>query len=68
MHTFNLQKGAQKHYQQQFADMYFLRLAQLKKAIIANAKAAWDGMDAVVGMPRLCIYARGTIVCSERTC
>ncbi|KAF2740552.1 DNA polymeras-like protein subunit delta-2 [Polyplosphaeria fusca] len=41
LHTFQLPQGAEKHYQQQFADMYFLRLAQLKKAVKQKAEEAW---------------------------
>ncbi|KAH7072607.1 DNA polymerase alpha/epsilon subunit B-domain-containing protein [Paraphoma chrysanthemicola] len=42
LHTFILPKGTEKHYAQQFADMYFLRLSQLKKAVKAKAHEAWD--------------------------
>ncbi|KAJ4301131.1 DNA polymerase delta small subunit Cdc1 [Kalmusia sp. IMI 367209] len=45
LHTFELPKGAEKHYQQQFADMYFLRLAQLKKAVREKAHEAWDDFE-----------------------
>jgi len=38
-----LAKGEQKHYQQQFSDIYFLRLAQLKPAVEELAAQAWDG-------------------------
>jgi DNA polymerase delta subunit 2 len=40
--TFVLPQGTERHYSQQFADMYFLRLAQLKKEVKAMAHAAWD--------------------------
>jgi DNA polymerase delta subunit 2 len=40
-----LPKGADRHYAQQFADMYFLRLAQLKKDVKAKAHAAWDDFE-----------------------
>ncbi|KAH8726252.1 DNA polymerase-like protein subunit delta-2 [Phaeosphaeriaceae sp. PMI808] len=43
--TFVLAKGTEKHYAQQFADMYFLRLAQLKKAVKAKAHEAWDEFE-----------------------
>ncbi|EKD14095.1 uncharacterized protein L3040_007904 [Drepanopeziza brunnea f. sp. 'multigermtubi'] len=39
--TYALEK--EKHYQQQYADMYFLRLAKLKPAVEAIAAEAWDG-------------------------
>ncbi|KAF2683456.1 hypothetical protein K458DRAFT_419059 [Lentithecium fluviatile CBS 122367] len=45
LHTFALPKGAEKHYQQQYADMYFLRLALLKKAVIQKAHEAWDDFE-----------------------
>ncbi|KAI4257034.1 MAG: hypothetical protein L6R42_005889, partial [Xanthoria sp. 1 TBL-2021] len=35
--TFKLAKGDQKHYQQQYGDLYFLRLAKLKPAVEALA-------------------------------
>ncbi|KAF2109119.1 DNA polymeras-like protein subunit delta-2 [Lophiotrema nucula] len=41
LHTFELPKGAEKHYHQQYADLYFLRLAQLKKAVKQRAEEAW---------------------------
>lgn len=40
-----LPKGTDKHYAQQFADMYFLRLAQLKKAVKAKAHDAWHDFE-----------------------
>jgi DNA polymerase delta subunit 2 len=40
--TFDLPKGEQKHYTQQFADMYFLRLAMLKPDIDRIAAEAWS--------------------------
>ncbi|MCJ1397138.1 hypothetical protein MMC11_000330 [Xylographa trunciseda] len=42
LHTFDLAKGDQKHYQQQYADIYFLRLALLKPAVKEGAEAAWE--------------------------
>ncbi|KAF1950661.1 DNA polymeras-like protein subunit delta-2 [Byssothecium circinans] len=45
LHTFELAKGAEKHYQQQYADMYFLRLAQLKNAVKQKAAEAWDDFE-----------------------
>jgi DNA polymerase delta subunit 2 len=45
LHTFVLPKGADRHYAQQFADMYFLRLAQLKKDVKAKAHEAWDDFE-----------------------
>ncbi len=45
LHSFDLAKGDQKHYQQQYGDMYFLRLAKLKPAVEELAIEAWDGME-----------------------
>lgn len=45
LHTFELPKGTEKNYAHQFADMYFLRLAQLKKAVMQKAHEAWDGFE-----------------------
>ncbi|KAF1997979.1 DNA polymeras-like protein subunit delta-2 [Amniculicola lignicola CBS 123094] len=42
LHTFDLPKGADKHYGQQFADMYFLRLAELKTHVKQKAEEAWS--------------------------
>ncbi|WPH03697.1 dna polymerase subunit delta-2 [Acrodontium crateriforme] len=41
LHTFALPKGAERQYQQQYADMYFSRLAMLKPAIEKQALDAW---------------------------
>ncbi|KIW01428.1 uncharacterized protein PV09_07188 [Verruconis gallopava] len=43
--TFELPKGEQKHYTQQFADMYFLRLAMLKPDIVKIASEAWRDFE-----------------------
>ncbi|PSN60656.1 DNA polymeras-like protein subunit delta-2 [Corynespora cassiicola Philippines] len=45
LHTFNLPKGTERHYGQQYADMYFLRLAQLKKAVEERAEEAWSDFE-----------------------
>lgn len=45
LHTFELPKGSDKHYGQQFADMYFLRLAMLKKAVKQKAEDAWSDFE-----------------------
>jgi hypothetical protein len=45
LHTFALPKGAEKHYQHQYADMYFLRLSLLKKAVMQKAHEAWDEFE-----------------------
>ncbi|KAI1809071.1 DNA polymerase alpha/epsilon subunit B-domain-containing protein [Poronia punctata] len=42
LHSFALNK--EKSYQQQFADMYFLRLTKIKPAVEQKALAAWDGV------------------------
>ena len=41
LHNFDLAKGEEKHYQQQYGDMYFLRLAKLKPAVEQIAEEAW---------------------------
>jgi DNA polymerase delta subunit 2 len=41
--TYALEK--EKHYQQQFGDMYFLRLTKLKPAVEQIASEAWDGFQ-----------------------
>lgn len=43
--TFNLPKGEHRHYQQQYADMYFARLAQLKPAVEKIASEAWADFE-----------------------
>ncbi|KAI1102390.1 DNA polymerase alpha/epsilon subunit B-domain-containing protein [Jackrogersella minutella] len=45
LHSFKLDKD--KSYQQQFADMYFLRLTKIKPAVEELASAAWE--DTVIG-------------------
>ncbi|THW85393.1 hypothetical protein D6D15_08092, partial [Aureobasidium pullulans] len=45
LRSFHLAKGEQKHYQQQYADMYFARLAVLKPAVERVASKAWDGFE-----------------------
>lgn len=52
--TFDLAKGDQKHYTQQFADMYYLRLALLKPDIKKIAAEAWDDFEASLGRARIC--------------
>lgn len=43
--TYTLAKGDQKHYQQQYGDMYFLRLAKLKPAVEAIADEEWRDFE-----------------------
>jgi len=43
--NYDLAKGTDKHYQQQFSDMYFLRLAKLKPAVEKLAAEAWDSYE-----------------------
>ncbi|KAK8228102.1 DNA polymerase-like protein subunit delta-2 [Phyllosticta capitalensis] len=45
LHTFALPKGQDRHYVQQYADMYFLRLAQLKPIVEQVAEEAWEGFQ-----------------------
>ncbi|KAI9865921.1 MAG: hypothetical protein M1813_001888 [Trichoglossum hirsutum] len=43
LQTFHL--DAEKHYKQQYADLYFLRLVKLKPAVEGVAAEAWDGFQ-----------------------
>ncbi|KAL4810961.1 DNA polymerase alpha/epsilon subunit B-domain-containing protein [Aspergillus unguis] len=43
--TFRLPPGQERHYQQQYGDMYFLRLAKLKPAVERVAVEAWEGFS-----------------------
>ncbi|EAU34482.1 conserved hypothetical protein [Aspergillus terreus NIH2624] len=43
--TFKLPSGQERHYQQQYGDMYFLRLAKLKPAVEKVAVDAWEGFS-----------------------
>jgi DNA polymerase delta subunit 2 len=43
LETYALDK--EKHYQQQYADIYFLRLAKLKPVVEQIASEAWDGFQ-----------------------
>ncbi|KAJ5734383.1 DNA polymerase III subunit [Penicillium malachiteum] len=43
--TFKLPSGSDRHYKQQYGDMYFLRLAGLKPAVEKIAAEAWDGFS-----------------------
>jgi hypothetical protein len=50
LRSFHLPRGDQKHYKQQYADMYFARLAMLKPTVERNASEAWDGFE--VSLPQ----------------
>ncbi|KAF9888730.1 hypothetical protein FE257_008305 [Aspergillus nanangensis] len=43
--TFKLPTGPERHYQQQYGDMYFLRLAKLKPAVERMAVESWEGFN-----------------------
>ncbi|KAL2808592.1 DNA polymerase delta subunit 2 [Aspergillus granulosus] len=43
--TFRLPPGQERQYQQQYGDMYFLRLAKLKPVVEAVAVEAWEGFS-----------------------
>ncbi|KAL4797579.1 DNA polymerase delta subunit 2 [Aspergillus venezuelensis] len=43
--TFKLPPGGDRQYQQQYGDMYFLRLAMLKPAVDKVAAEAWEGFN-----------------------
>ena len=45
MDSYILPRGEQKHYMQQFGDMYFLRLAKLKPVVEAGAEEAWSDFE-----------------------
>ncbi|KAA8622936.1 hypothetical protein PtrV1_04242 [Pyrenophora tritici-repentis] len=45
LHEFLLPPAAERQYTQQFADMYFLRLMQLKKTVKQLAEEAWHGFE-----------------------
>jgi DNA polymerase delta subunit 2 len=47
LHNFLLPKGEKKHYTQQFADLYFLRLAILKPDIEKIAEEAWVNFEVI---------------------
>ncbi|KAK3701058.1 DNA polymerase delta small subunit Cdc1 [Vermiconidia calcicola] len=50
--TFDLPVGERRHYQQQYADMYFARLAQLKPAAEQIASEAWSDFEIAGETPR----------------
>ncbi|RHZ72938.1 hypothetical protein CDV55_107285 [Aspergillus turcosus] len=45
LHTFKLPSGDARHYQQQYGDMYFLRLARLKPVVEEVGMDAWEGFS-----------------------
>ena len=45
LHSYALAKGDLKQYQQQYADIYFLRLAKLKPAVEELASQAWEEFE-----------------------
>lgn len=45
LHTYTLPRGEGKHYQQQYADMYFARLAMLKPAVEMVAAEAFGDFE-----------------------
>ncbi|KAL4940672.1 hypothetical protein BDV06DRAFT_18084 [Aspergillus oleicola] len=45
LETFRLPPGGERQYQQQYGDMYFLRLAKLKPAVEKVATEAWEGFN-----------------------
>ncbi|KAL9067680.1 MAG: hypothetical protein Q9157_006733, partial [Trypethelium eluteriae] len=51
LQTYDLAKGNDKHYQQQYADMYFTRLAMLKKPVEQVAAEAWDDFKHWIAAP-----------------
>ncbi|KAF2015965.1 DNA polymeras-like protein subunit delta-2 [Aaosphaeria arxii CBS 175.79] len=65
LHTFELPKGSDKHYKQQFADMYFLRLSQLKEAVRQRAEQEWGdfklGKEKAVKVDRVLDVRQGEL-------
>jgi len=63
--SYSLPKGERKHYQQQYADMYFARLAQLKPAVESVASEAWAdfsiGKDKVQRVDRVLDVRQGEL-------
>ncbi|GAM40490.1 hypothetical protein TCE0_039r12877 [Talaromyces pinophilus] len=49
LHTFQLPKADSRQYQQQYGDLYFLRLAKLKPAAEKVGREAWDGFTQIAG-------------------
>lgn len=45
LYSYRLERGETRQYQQQFADIYFLRLAKLKPVIEKIAQAEWDDFE-----------------------
>ncbi|KAL1974299.1 hypothetical protein VTN31DRAFT_4503 [Thermomyces dupontii] len=45
LHTFRLPTANTRQYQQQYSDLYFLRLTKLKPAVVKVAQEAWDGFS-----------------------
>lgn len=48
LHTYDLPKGGDRHYDQQFADMYFIRLAILRDDVEQIAEEAWQNFEVVI--------------------
>ena len=48
LHTYDLPKGGDRHYNQQFADMYFTRLALLQEDVEQIAEEAWQNFEVVI--------------------
>jgi DNA polymerase delta subunit 2 len=50
LHTFQLPQAESRQYQQQYGDLYFLRLAKLKPAAEKVGREAWDGFTVGISM------------------
>jgi hypothetical protein len=50
LQTFTLPMGSVRHYQQQYGDMYFLRLAKLKPAVEKVATDAWGELTVRISL------------------
>ena len=51
LHTYDLPKGTDRQYSQQFADMYFTRLALLRGDVEQIAEEAWQDFVVSRGNP-----------------
>ena len=52
--TFRLPSGSDRHYQQQYGDLYFIRLAKLKPAVEEAATENWDGFSVCLELTTRC--------------
>ena len=48
LQTYKLPAGETKGYQQQYGDIYFVRLAKLKPAVEEVGRAIWDEVEVIL--------------------